>query len=131
MLNNTDHKKMWQEFKSMGQSGLYMNHYDLARESQTYNDPHHWKLFLMDPEVGEYISSEMELLQKSELKKILKNIGESNSVGKAQLINVLNKLSEDNTNKEGPTFIYTYIPLSSEQEQHSNVHKLEQDPFTK
>ena len=131
MLNDQDHKKMWQEFKSMGQSGLYMSHYDLARESRQYKDPHHWKLFLMDPEVGEHISSEMELLQKSELKKILKNIGESNSVGKAQLINVLNKLSEDNTNKEGPTFIYTYIPLSSEQEQHSNVHKLEQDPFTK
>lgn len=130
MLDDQNLKKLWKEFKRIGQTALFMSHYDLARESQI-NDSHLWKLFLMEPEVADWITSEIQVLQKTELKKMIKDIGDSNSVGKAQLINVLSKLNEDHKDKEGPVFIYSYVPLSEEQKKAENVQILEHDPFIK
>ena len=61
---------------------------------------------------------------------MVKDISISKSVGQAQLIGALNKqLKETQSAKEGPTFIYTYVPLSKEQEQAENIVILEEDPF--
>ena len=49
----------------------------------------------------------------------------------AQLVNALLKLREDKKVKSGPAFIYTYIPLSYEQEDCPNIEKLDKDPFLK
>jgi len=127
-MTEEEYNEMWKIFKNLGSDAIFMNHYDLANTTQVEN-PMLWKSFLMDTEVDEYIKSEVYVLQETELKKMLQNIGTSKSVGKAQLINVLTRLKDDSTTKTGPIFIYTYVPLSKEQEQAENIKKLSSDPF--
>lgn len=115
----------------MGAKALTLNHYDLATETG-YGTPQSWKTFLTEPEIADWIKSELTLLQDAELRKLLHDISKSHSVGQAQIINALAKLTDDNKGtKEGPVFIYTYIPLSKEQEKAPNVIKLDTDPFIK
>lgn len=105
-----------------------MNHYDLV-VATGYGTPDLWKKFLLDTDTIQYIQEEMKLIQEAELKKMIIGAGSSRSVGQAQLINSLAKLNENKTGKDGPIFIYTYIPLSSEQKQADNVTILNHDPF--
>lgn len=127
-LNKTDLDKMWTAFLNLGQAALYASHYDLAKETNLFT-PLHWKTFLFLPEVIQYIKEEMEILRKTAMNELLANAGDSNSVGKAQLLNAITKIDEDNSTKEGPIFVYTYVPLNEEQEKAPNVKKLKEDIF--
>ena len=61
---------------------------------------------------------------------MIKNVGDNQrSVGQAQLMSALDKIQHESNHKEGPVFIYTYVPLSSEQAQAENVQEAESDPF--
>ena len=55
--------------------------------------------------------------------------GGDKSVGRAQIINTLDKLTGVETLKDGPVFIYTYVPLDKNQEQAMNIQKLSNDVF--
>jgi hypothetical protein len=120
----------WDHFKSLGREGLYASHYDLFEKTR-YSTPDIWKEFLLLPEVVEYIRVEMEIIRKAAMNELFANAGDSNSVGKAQLLNAISKYDEDNSTKEGPIFIYTYVPLNSEQEKAPNVQKEKSDIFKK
>jgi len=122
--------ELWGIYRAMGKDALVLNHYDLADATEE-RDPEIWKKFLMEPEVYNWRKVEQSVLQKSELTKLLAGISGSHSVGQAQIINALAKLDNSETIKEGPIFIYTYVPLSPEQEQAENVIKLDEDPFRK
>ena len=111
--------EMWQIFKDLGQDALVMSHYDLA--SCTDYDADYWKMFLMEQDVTQFVRTELEMIQDSELKKIIKDISKSNSVGQAQLMNALMKLKDDKGIKEGPVFIYNYVPLNKQQEKQNNT----------
>ena len=73
----------------------------------------------------------MEIIRKAAMNELFANAGDSNSVGKAQLLNAISKYDEDNSVKDGPVFIYTYVPLNSEQEKAPNVQKEKTDIFKK
>jgi hypothetical protein len=122
--------EMWEIFRALGVDALSLNHYNLA-EATPIHDPQLWKEFLMEHEVSEWIRSELALIQESELNKMIHNISKSRSVGQAQLMNALAKLGEHKTSKDGPTFIYTYVPLNPEQTQAENIILLNHDPFLK
>ena len=119
-------------FLELGKQGLTMNHYDLA-EVTKFHDPTDWKRFLQNEYVAKYVKDEFNAIQDSELRKLIMNISDSSSVGKAQLINSLQKLLSDNgeNQKSGPAFIYTYIPLTEEEKHADNVEVLNSDPFLK
>lgn len=121
---------LWNHFKELKQEALYASHYDLFEKTK-YKTPDVWKNFLLLPEVVEYIRVEMEIIRKSAMNELFANAGDSNSVGKAQLLNAISKYDEDNSAKEGPIFIYTYVPLNSEQEKAPNVYKEKTDIFKK
>lgn len=121
-------EKCWPIYKKLGDGAFAMNHYDLAKITDIH-DSEIWKVFLMDPKVSDWIQEELALVQASELNKLLSNISKSNSVGRAQLINALTKLKDGVSQKDGPTFIYMYVPLDEQQEHAPNVVKLNQDPF--
>ena len=125
-----DIKMFWGHFKNLGREGLYASHYDLF-EKTNYSTPDIWKEFLLLPEVVEYIRIEMEIIRKAAMNELFANAGDSNSVGKAQLLNAISKYDEDNSVKDGPIFIYTYVPLNSEQEKAPNVQKEKYDVFKK
>ena len=123
-------EKMWEVFKTIGEPVLVMSHYDLANEYPQFSTEE-WKRFLITEEVSDWIKEEIMLVQEVEMKRTIRNIGNSNSVGKAQIINTLSKLLSDRQDKEGPIFIYTYVPLNEEQKHAENVKILEVDPFRK
>lgn len=111
------------EFLKLGQEGLYLNHYELAK--QTYvTDPMIWKSFLTDPRTVDYISSEMSIIRNSAINSMVAAAPGSTSVGQSQLINALDKINEKETHKEGPAFIYCYVPLNREQKEAPNVRKV-------
>lgn len=119
-------------FKELGQDSLTMTHYELANTTAE-PDPEVWKAFLKDPEMSEWIKEELDLLQSVELNKLMKNAASSRSVGQAQLINTFSKLNVDKDAKEGPVFIYTYVPPSPEQKFAPNYKEddLQDNPFIK
>lgn len=124
------HNQMLKEFKDLGRKALTMNHYDFA-EVTSVHDPQEWKEFLQIPPVSEYITEEFNAIQDSELRKLIMNISDSSSVGKAQLINAMQKQLKENENsgKTGPAFIYCYVPLNDEEINADNVEVLDRDPF--
>lgn len=124
------HNQMLKEFKDLGRKALTMNHYDFA-EVTSVNNPQEWKEFLQIPPVSEYITEEFNAIQDSELRKLIMNISDSSSVGKAQLINAMQKQLKENENsgKTGPAFIYCYVPLNDEEINADNVEVLDRDPF--
>lgn len=122
-------KTMFDLFQALGKSAVTLNHYDLA-EQTGYGTPILWKKFLIDPEISEYIKSESQIMKTSELNKLLANIsGNKGQVGQAQLIGALQRLTDDAPVKEGPAFIYCYIPLNTDQKHAENITILDDDPF--
>lgn len=119
---------MWDAFLSIGKDALYSDHYELHKLTGLYN-PQIWKEFLLLPSVVEHIRIEMEIIRKSAINELFANAGDSNSVGKAQLVNAIAKYDVDNSEKEGPIFIYTYVPLNPEQKKAENVRILKEDIF--
>lgn len=122
--------ELWEQFKLLESKAITMNHYDLARVT-SIKDVQLWKKFLIDPEVTRYIDQESQLLTQAELRKLTQDVSDSRSVGQAQLINAMQKLNDNKTTKEGPIFIYTYIPLSENQSKANNIHVESEDIFLK
>lgn len=119
---------MQDAFNAIAQDALYMSHYDLAKESDYSADE--WKTFITEPHVADYIMQELRILKHTELSKVLRNIsGNAKSVGTAQLLSALTKALETEKTKDGPVFIYTYIPLTLNELAAPNVQILDRDPF--
>ena len=114
------------QFLALGEIALTMNHYQLAMET-TIEDPVIWKMFLLDPRIADYINSEMNIIRTAGINEIIKQAPNSRSVGQAQLINALVKIDEAATNKDGPVFIYSYVPLNDEQKFAPNVMLMDID----
>ena len=127
------HENMLVEFKAFGRQALTMNHYDFAERSEITDNPQDWKAFLQIESIAEYITEEFNAIQDSELRKLILDINNSSSVGKAQLINALQKQLKEHADdkKTGPAFIYTYVPLNPEERNAENVEVLKDDPFRK
>ncbi len=119
-LTKAQYAECQKEFLALEEQAVYKNHYQLARET-SIEDPTIWKAFLTDPRTVDYIQSEMSLIRTAAINDIIQQAPNSKSVGQAQLINSLLKLDEMSTTKEGPAFIYCYVPLNAEQKHAPNV----------
>ncbi len=106
-------------FNQIGQEALFMTHYELAEHSG--ESPIAWKHFLMDPRVGAFISEEMDMLKRSKVALMLKDVDTNKNTGQAQLLNTLLNQTKGTDKKEGPAFIYTQIPLNSEEQYAENT----------
>lgn len=133
-INWSDNKyaEMEKAFLSLGKQALTMNHYDLA-DVTDFENPQDWKEFLQNEYVSKYINDEFTAIQDSELRKLIMNISDSSSVGKAQIINSLQKVLNEHAGdkKSGPAFVYMYVPLTEEEQHADNVEVLDHDPFIK
>lgn len=130
--SNKKYKEMEEAFLALGKQALTMNHYDLA-DSTEFDNPQDWKDFLQNEYVSKYINDEFTAIQDSELRKLIMNISDSSSVGKAQIINSLQKVLNEHAGdkKSGPAFVYMYVPLTEEEQHADNVEVLDHDPFIK
>lgn len=121
---------LWEKFEALGQKALTMSHYDLAEEVEgTTKDE--WRDFLNEADVAEYIKNEMRIISDSIQKRMITDIitGGDKSIGRAQIINTLDKINDEVAKKDGPIFIYSYVPLDAQQEQAENTIKLNKDIF--
>lgn len=119
-LTKAQLQECWDIFLSLKDEGLYLSHYQLA-ELTPIRDAFVWKEFLMDPKTVDYVSTEMNLIRTAAINKMVAEAPHSRSVGQSQLINALQKLDERANHKEGPIFIYSYVPLNQAQKQAPNV----------
>ena len=129
-MTKSNFEKLKEIYLSLGPDALSLNHYELATNTK-YGTPLMWKEFLMEPEMRQYINEETALIRQAELNKITTDLKGSRSVGQAQLISALQKLEDNSNINDGPTFIYTYVPLSSDQKAAPNVNILSKDIFLK
>ena len=127
-MDEMQKEQLWEQFKALEAKAISMNHYDLARIT-AIKDVQLWKMFLTDPEVSAYIDQEANILAQAGLRKLTSDVADSRSVGQAQLINAMGKVAETKATKEGPIFIYTYVPLTDSQQKANNVQLLEKDVF--
>jgi hypothetical protein len=125
---STAERHMQEEYNKLGSDALYMSHYELAQKTDVH-DPIAWRQFMLDPRVYDYAEQELRILRRTELRKLLKNVNSSRSVGQAQLINALQKLEDAESITEGPVFVYCYIPLAPREAGNDNVLTLQNDPF--
>jgi len=110
------------------EEALFMSHYELAAESGILADV--WKRFLTHHAVSEWLKTEMNLFKATQMKKLIKKATtDSKSVGTAQMINAIGKTMEGTNTKEGPAFIYCYIPLNQDEIHAPNVRIMTHDPF--
>lgn len=121
--------KMQDVFNAIGQDALYMSHYELADADTEGNTPIDWRTFLTDPRVQDYLEGELYLMQQASVRKMMRDIDQSKSTGQAQLLNTLIQQSDKAKIKEGPIFIYTYIPLNEQEVHAPDVHIGKIDPF--
>lgn len=121
---------LWEKFEELGESALTMSHYDLAKEVENTTKDE-WRDFLNEADVAEYIKNEMRIISDSIQKRMITDIivGGDRSVGRAQIINTLDKINDGVAKKDGPIFIYSYVPLDAQQEQAENTIKLNKDIF--
>lgn len=126
-INEADMLLMQEKFNDIGKNALYLDHYELSE--RTNISPIDWKKFLTDTRVNLFLTEELRLLQKSKVRAMMKDIEKSKSPGQAQLLNTLITQAEVKQNREGPIFIYSYIPLSKEEQHASNTEVLKSDPF--
>lgn len=125
-------KEMRAIFEKLCPDAFRYHHYDLAAITPIKN-PAVWKEFLTEQDIRMWIDAELAIINTAELQKLIKDINKNNSIGTAQIINALQKLTEkdSNKNKEGPVFVFSYIPLNEQQKQANNVQILDADPFLK
>lgn len=123
-----DMKDMQDLMNEIGQQALFMNHYELSAKTEI--SPIQWKKFLTDVRVAAFIAEELELLKKSKVAVMLKDVDTNKNTGQAQLLNTLLNQTKQNDKKEGPVFIYTQIPLNEAEQHAENVVMIDGiDPF--
>ena len=126
--NEDDMIEMQGWINEIGQEALYLNHYELAAKTEI--SPILWKKFLTDVRVAAFINEELELLKKSKVALMLKDVESNKNTGQAQLLNTLLNQTKHEDKKEGPVFIYTQIPLNEAEQHAENVVMLDGvDPF--
>jgi hypothetical protein len=114
--------------KAMGKKGLLLDHYDLekAQPEHPYTSDD-WRKLLQDPEVSLYIAQEFQMIRDTEIRKLQASASDAQkSVGAAQMINAMQSVAEKaEGRKEGPMFIYSFVPPSSEQIKAPNVRVID------
>lgn len=129
MIGDQAFKEMNKLYLSLGQTGLYLSHYDLNEKFPDF-PTQLWREFLTEPEVQRYRTNELSLLNEVELNKLMKDAGtKGGQVGVAQLVNALAKVNSDKPAKDGPIFIYAYIPPNENQKQATDFVEFLKDPF--
>lgn len=119
--------QMQEAFNELGADALHMTHYSLAEATEF--SAQQWKEFLLDPRVSDAFQDELELITRIKIRSVLENTDNMNNTAQAQLVNTLLSKSKKRETREGPTFVYCYIPLNSQEEAAHTGPVFTDDPF--
>ncbi len=120
-------QQMQEAFNDIGVDALYLTHHELAAAIE-FNAMALCE-FLPESRVRDFLETELSLMQQTSIMKMMKDIDQSRSTGQAQLLNTLIQQTNQSKKKDGPIFIYSYIPLNEEETYAPNVQTLQSDPF--
>lgn len=114
-----DMDAMQTTYNRLGFDALFMTHYQLSSVSSF--TPIQWKKFITDPRVSAFINEEMELLKKAKVATMLRESDHNKNVGQAQLLNTLLNQTKGLDKKDGPAFVYCWVPLNENEQHAENV----------
>lgn len=110
---------------------LHWTHYDLAEHSDI-EDPEAWKRFILDPRIQGWLDEELSIHIKSQVFKLVEDSDSNRSTAVVQtlnsFLNFLEKRQVDPANM-GPAYIYTFVPLTTDEQYASNVRILTHNPM--
>lgn len=110
---------------------LHWTHFDLADASEI-EDVEAWKRFILDPRVQGWLDEELGIHIKSQVFKLLEASDSNRSTAVVQtlnsFLNYLEKRQVDPSNM-GPAHIYSFVPLTTDEQYASNVKVLTHNPF--
>lgn len=110
---------------------LKWSHIDLHKNSSdrqlTIND---WKQFLMDNRVQAWINEELYIMMRTKQMSLLEQLGNDRSTATVQALTALMKSTSDESNKidDGKIFIFSFMPLTEEEERLNNAQTLKSIP---
>ena len=101
---------------------LSMSAYDLAELTEIDNYER-WINFLKHPAIAQKMEEEVNLYIVSQQRKLMQTATiDDKSVGKAQLIQAMQKAANDDRGSQsGNIFVYNYIPLNKNEAKRPNV----------
>ena len=108
-----DMKDMQDLMNEIGQQALFMNHYELSAKTEI--SPIQWKKFLTDVRVAAFIAEELELLKKSKVAVMLKDVDTNKNTGQAQLLNTLLNQTKQSNKKHHKGVFTCYTSQTSQQ----------------
>ena len=110
---------------------LKWSHIDLHKNSSdrqlTITD---WKQFLMDNRVQAWINEELYIMMRTKQMSLLEQLGNDRSTATVQALTALMKSTSDESNKidDGKIFIFSFMPLTEEDERLNNAQTLKSIP---
>lgn len=113
-------QKMQDEWNTTADA-FFKTHFELA--ALTSFDALSWRKFLTHPAVTDWLNAEMRLIQQAKLRSLMKDLdSNTKSTGLPQLMNSLyGQVDKMEKKNDGPIFVYTYIPLNSQEVNANNV----------
>lgn len=123
MADEFDYREAFDEQKP---NSLAMTSFELTEVTKDFGATREgWRAFLSQPAVKREIDEDIEELRKASLHQLIADAGNSNSVGKSQLIGQLINYGKQATSDGGPKVVFCHIPLTSEEAYSPHVGRIE------
>src|SRR5574344_600817 len=121
-----------EEFNKLDpETRIVMSQYDFADQTEI-KDVEAWMKFLKEPKVKETLNTELNLYVETQKRKLIQRATDNDkSVGTAQMINALARVTDSATDKIGTLMIYSYVPLNAREMNAENVQAETEDIFNK
>ena len=103
---------------------------------EIYNDSNNqipiyiWRNFLLDSRVQRWIRDEQFVKMQAKRNQLLDKVGDNNSTATVQALSAIMKATEDEEDKleDNKVYIYSFIPLTKEEERLNNAKTLKAIP---
>lgn len=106
------------------------SYYELWERTEKVFPLSSWKDFMLDKRVRTWFSEELDLALRTNLQHLAKTVGNDRSTATQQALTAILKHQETNTptEEQNVIFVYTFVPLTTIEENLPNVRTLETIP---
>lgn len=108
---------------------IHFSPYELWKKENTVS-PETWKEFLSNDKVDAWFQNELEIRVRSKAFKLLDSVGDNNSTATTQALSQIFGFMDKNKEKniDPVIFVYSFIPLTPEEEKAPNVRTVRNIP---
>lgn len=89
-----------------------------------------WRKFLLDSRIQQWIRDEQYIKMQAKRNELLDKVGDNNSTATVQALSAIMKATEEEEDRleDNKVYIYSFIPLTSEEERLNNAQTLKAIP---